>query len=173
MSAALDRLRELAGNNFEQLAGARIGGELPLTDAVVNRAIAERVARSGGPVTGVSVHARDGDALDIELSLQGVPMVSTVPISARVDQQPLLPHSPVLGLTWSLAGLGALARIAGPFIARMRRLPPGIRIEGDRILVDIADLLRAQRLDDLLRHLAHLEVHTHDGRIIVQFELRA
>ena len=173
MNPALERVRELLGSRFEELAGAHVAGELPLTDVVVNRLIAARLAKSSAPVTGIRVHAREGDVLDIGLTLQGVPMISHVPVSARIDQQPELPNAPVLGLQWSLAGLGALARIAGPFIARIKTLPTGIRIEGDRILLDVAALLRAQGLEEALGHLARLQVHTREGRLVVLFELRA
>ena len=169
---ALERARMLLGTNFEQLAGGHVSGELPLTDAVVNRVIADKLGGSSGPVTAVHVHAQDGDTLHVDLALQGVPMISSVPITARIDQQPVLPHSPVLGLTWSLAGLGALARIAAPFVARVKTLPHGIRIEGDRVLVNVADILRAQGQEEALRYVTGLQVHTRDGQIRVQFELR-
>jgi hypothetical protein len=150
-----------------------VAGELPVTDAVINRVLGDSFAGSAGPVTGVRVHAADGDTLHVALSLQGVPMISRVPVTLTIDQQPVLPHSPVLGLTWSLAGLGALARIAAPFVTRVKRLPPGVRIDGDRVLVNVADLLRAQGLDEALRHMTLLQVHTRDGQVRLHFELRA
>jgi hypothetical protein len=170
MTDAIDRLRRILGERFEELAGGHVSGELPLTDAVVNRVIAERLG-SSTHVTAVHVHAREVDALDVHLSLRGVPLVSSVPVSLRIVRQPVLPASPVLELEWSLAGLGGLARLAGPFITKMATLPPGVRIDHDRIAIDLESALQAQRLGDLLRLLTHVEVHTRDGRIVVSFEV--
>ena len=173
MNDALEGARRLLGDRFEHLAGARVSGELPITEPVINRAIAEQLAGASGPVAGVHVRAHDGDALAIDLALRGVPMISAVPVTARIDQQPRMPDAPVLGLQWSLAGLGALARIAAPFVAKIRTLPPGIRIDGDRVLLDIGELLRRQGLGEFLRYVSHLEVHAQEGRIVVRFELAA
>jgi hypothetical protein len=170
MTRAIDHLRTLLGMQFEQLAGAHVSGELPLSDTVVNRAVAERLG-SSAHVQAVHVHARDGDAVDVHLTLRGVPMISSVPVSLRIARQPLLPTSPVLEMEWSLAGLGALARIAGPFVTRMAKLPPGVRIDRDRIAIDLEEVLQAQGLADVLRLITRLEVHTRDGRIVLDFAL--
>lgn len=170
MNRAIDRLRSLLGPRFEELTGAHVSGELPLTDALVDRAIADRLGRSAH-VAAVHVHARDGDALDVHVTLRGVPIVTSVPVSLRIIRQPVLPASPVLEMEWSVAGLGALARMAGPFITRMVTLPPGVRIDRDRIAIDLAHVLQAQGLADVLRPITRLEVHTRDGRIVVGFEV--
>ena len=62
-------------------------------------------------------------------------------VHVAVDQQPRFPASPFLVLRWSfLAGLGA---IASKFVGALeRKLPPGIRLDGDRIVVDIAAIAR-------------------------------
>lgn len=170
MSRALDRLRHLLGARFEELSGTYVAGQLPFTDAVVNRAIAEQL-RSSARVAAAHVHARDGDALDVHLTLRGVPLISSVPLGLRIRQQPVLPDSPVLGIEWSLAGLGALARMAGPFITRLASLPPGVRMDENRITLDLREALRTQGLEDLLRLARRLEVHTQEGRIVLHFEV--
>ena len=170
MTRAIDRLRGLLGARFEELTGGHLTGELPLTDTLVNRVIADRLG-SSTHVTAAHVHARDGDALDVHLTLRGVPLVSSVPVRLRITRQPVLPAAPALEMEWSVAGLGSLARIAGPFITRMATLPPGVRIDRDRIAVNLEDVLEAQGLGDVLRLITRLEVHTRDGRILLRFEL--
>jgi hypothetical protein len=173
MNTAIDRIRYLLGPQLEELGGAHLSGQIPLTDAVINRAAAAKLAAMSGPVADAHVHAADGDVLQVALTVRGVPLISTVPVRLQIDQQPELPSSPVLGLHWSLAGLGALARLASPFIERLAKLPPGVRMDGDRLLIDLADLLRAQGLGDLLRLVTRLEVHTRDGQVLVSFEAHA
>jgi hypothetical protein len=171
MTTPLDRLHGLFGDRFQELAGTHVVGEVPLTDGVINAVIADRLAGMSAPVTGVRVRARDGDALDVDVTLRNVPLLSTVPVALRIDRQPQLPGSPVLTLHWSVAGLGALARIAAPFISRFATLPPGVRIDSDHIVVDLAEALRAQGFGDVLGLVTRLEVHTRDGRVVASFEL--
>ena len=146
--ALLSRLRGLAGDNLQELTGATIAAEIPLTNAVVNRLIAERLAAASGPVSAVQVDALDDDTFSAQVSLR-MKMIPTVRIVARIEEQPE-PQRPVLGIRWSMPGLGPLGLLAGPALSFFKALPRGLRAEDDRLLVDVAELLRAQGLADLL-----------------------
>jgi hypothetical protein len=54
----------------------------------------------------------------------------------------------------------------------LKRLPHGLRADDDRILVDLAEVLRAQGLGDLLPYIAKAAVHTRRGAFVLQLELR-
>ena len=58
--ALLGRLRTIAGNNLEELAGASLTLELPLTNAVVNRLIEQRLSAASGPVSARGPRSRWG-----------------------------------------------------------------------------------------------------------------
>jgi hypothetical protein len=61
---------------------------------------------------------------------------------------------------------------AGPIIAYFKTLPTGIRMDGDRIWVDLHTLLRSQGLDEAVPFLKSVRVLTREQRFLVQFDLR-
>jgi len=162
----------MLGVGLDELVGASVSGEIPLRNDLVNRLIAQRLAASPSAIAAAHVDAQDHDTVGVELSMRGPKLLPAVRIAARIDRQPDLPHAPVLGLRWSLPGLGPLGLLAAPALTWLKVLPPGIRADGDRIDVDIAAVLRSQGLGELLLYLAHLQVHTRRGAFVVQFELR-
>jgi hypothetical protein len=168
--AILGRLRDIAGGNLQELSGTAITGEIPLTNAVVNRVIGERLAADSGPVSTVQVDALDADTFSAQVSLKAK-MIPTLRIVARIEEQPE-PHRPVLTIRWSMPGLGPLGLLAGPALTFLKTLPRGLRAQDDRILVDVAELLRAQGLADLLPLIAKVRVHTRPGAFVLKFELR-
>jgi hypothetical protein len=166
----LDRLRDIAGADLQQLSGTTITAEIPLTNAVVNRLIGERLAAHPGPVSAVQVEALDADTFSAQLSLKAK-MIPPLRIVARIEEQPE-PQRPVLGIRWSMPGLGPLGLLAGPVLTFLKTLPRGLRSEDDRILVDVAELVRAQDLADLLPFISRVRVHTRPGAFILKCELR-
>jgi hypothetical protein len=90
---------------------------------------------------------------------------------ARIEDQPE-PQRPVLGVRWSMPGLGPLGLLAGAALSWLKALPRGLRAEDDRILVDVAELLRAQGLGDLLPVVSKVQVHTRRGAFVLKCELR-
>jgi hypothetical protein len=173
--AIVGRLRALAGNNLEELTGATVVAEIPLTNGVVNRVIAERLAAASGPVSAVLVDALDDDTFTAQVSLRAK-VIPAIRLVARIEEQPE-PQRPVLGIRWSMPGLGPLGLLAGPALsfvkAFLKTLPRGLRTEDDRILVDVAELLRAQGLAELLPFISKVQVHTRRGAFVVKCELRA
>jgi hypothetical protein len=169
--ALLGRLRALLGSDLQEFSGARITIDLPLTNAVVNWLIAERLAATSGPVSALQVEALDDDTFSAQVSMRAK-LIPSVRILARVEEQPQLPHRAVLGVRWSLPNLGPLGLLAGPVLTFLKRLPHGLRADDDRILVDLAEVLRAQGLGDLLPYIAKAAVHTRRGAFVLQLELR-
>jgi hypothetical protein len=168
--ALLGRLRSVAGDSFQELAGASVVGDFPLTNAVVNRLIAGRLAASTGPVAGVQLEALDDDVFSALVSLRSK-IIPDLKILGRIEEQPQLPQRPVLGIRWSMSGIGRFGMFAGPALTFLNALPRGLRAEDDRILVDLAELLQSQGLGDLLPYLHKLRVHSRRGAFVVKAEL--
>ena len=171
LPALLDRLRALGGTDLQEFAGAALIGELPLTNAVINRLIADRLGAATGPMSSVQIDALDDDTFSAQLSLRAK-VIPTLRIVARIEEQPQLPHRPVLGVRWSMPGIGPLALLAGPALTFLKALPRGLSADDDRIVVDLAEIVRSQGLGDLLPYIQKAQVHTRRGAFLVRFELR-
>jgi hypothetical protein len=76
-------------------------------------------------------------------------------------------------LRWSF--LGGVGAIASRFVGALEsRLPPGIRLDADRIVIDIAAMARPSGpagAVDWVRYLTLLEIHTVDDRVVIEIEL--
>ncbi len=165
-------VRQLLGPRFEELAGAHLGGEIPLTNNLLNRIVADALrAKPDGPVESAEIRVTYGE-LSARLRLRRPAFAPAITIAARIERQPELPDSPVLVLQWRLPGFGALAALAGPFVAIFNAAPPGVRIDGDRVFIDLARLLEERGARDLLRHLRVLNLDPRDGALLVRFEAR-
>ena len=168
--ALLGRLRALAGDNLQELTGATIAAEVPLTNTVVNRLIGERLAAASSPVSTIVVDALEDDTFSAQVSLKAK-MIPALRFVARIEEQPE-PHRAILAIRWSMAGLGPLGALAGPALSFLKTLPRGVRAEDERILVDVAELMRAQGLADLLPYLTKVRVHTRRGAFVLKFDMR-
>lgn len=167
---SLDTILQRFGVTRSELSGAALSGEIPLPNALVNRFIASQLAQRDLPISSVRLDARNGDSFGAHVvpKARFVPAISIV---ARVERQPDLPDHPVLWLRWSMPGMGALALFAAPALAFFRALPHGVRADGDRIAIDVRELLVSRGLGELAGYLRGLRVHTRAGAFIVRFDV--
>lgn len=165
-----DLLSRYAGLTADDLRGTALAGSLPLTDAVVNTLIARRLASTQWPVTKVTVAAQGGDSLAAEVQPRA-PFVPSVKVLLAIERQPIFPDDPVLHLRWSLAGMGALSSFAAPMLATFGTRFPGVSVNGDRVAINVVDVLRARGLDDVAAALRELELRTERGIAVVRFSV--
>ena len=166
----LDTLRERFGIDLQELSGTALAGEIPLPENLLNRLIAERLARAPSPVTAAQLQIQDAGAAIVQLSMRAR-IIPSIRIALRIEAQPELPHNPVLLLRWSLPGLGPMALLAGPALALFKVMPPGVRIDGDRIAVDLRELLVSRGVGDLLAYVRDLRIGTRRGAFVVGFQI--
>ena len=170
MSLVADKVRHTLGLELPEIAGSVFAGEIPLSNALVNRLIVRRLSAQS-PIAAVRMEAHDGDRLTIVLSMRGS-LIPDVTIAAQIEEQPHFPNPAVLWLRWTLPAMRALSFVAAPALMYFKKLPPGIRVEGDRIAVDFAELLRSRGLGELMDYITRVNVTTREGAIIVAFALR-
>ena len=161
------RFRDTVGFELGEVSGAVFSGDIPVTEALANRLIAERLAVAGGPVSGVRVHPLDGDALDVELTIPALKILPVVRVHAVIERQ-AIPSDPVLRLRWSMPSLGPLAMFAGNVASYFRRLPPGIRVDGDLASIDIREVAASRGYAELLQYVTDLQVHTRAGAFVLK-----
>jgi hypothetical protein len=154
----------LQASHFRDLAGARAAARIPIARGLVNHVIAAALEGASTPIRGIDVRPRAGDRFDLVLTLSW-PFVPPLKVSVAVAKQPELPASPLLVFRWSL--LGAVGVLASRVIAALDRLPPGVRLDGDLLVLDLPVLAARGPAATLLPYLKTLEVHTLDERIVV------
>ena len=174
MNDPFDRIRSALGVDIDEreLAGGVVSGEIPLTNAVVNRLIAKQLQARGGPVTAARVEALGEDRFVVELQVRAPVPIPVIRIVASIEQQPTFPAPATLGVRWSMPGLGPLAMFAGPALGFLKTLPPGIRVDGDWLTVDVAAMLRARGVGDVMRYISNARIRTRAGAFVLQFELK-
>jgi hypothetical protein len=171
MTLKVGSLADLLGFELTELAGAHAAGAVPLSAVLINRLIAARLSASEGRVAGVAIEPLDSDTIVAHVTLRSR-LVPTLAIRLQIQQQPEFPSLPVLVLRWSMGGLGGLARLASPALALFDVLPPGVRVDGDLIGIDLATMLRAQGAGELVPHIREIRLATTKGQVIVTFDFR-
>jgi hypothetical protein len=148
---------------FPDLAGARVAAFLPVSDRLLN-AIVARDLPPDAPVSEVTIEALPENRIAVRARLARMAMLPPFKVTLTIVHQPTLPHDPVLVLRM---GAGGLLSIAGPALKFLDALPPGMRADGDRLLVDIRALLAARGLDWVLRYVLDLQVTTAAGVVFL------
>jgi len=161
-------LAYLKSSGFRDLAGSRVSARIPISRVLLNRVIDDALHGSAAPVRSVDVRPRAGDEFDVQINLTW-PFVPPLKVTVNVDQQPNFPISPVLVLRWSL--LGAMGAVASRLIASLDRLPAGVRLDGNRLVLDIPLLAGPELSETVLPAVKSLQVHTLADRLVVDLEL--
>jgi hypothetical protein len=162
-------LAHLQSSEFRDIAGTRVSAQIPVSRSLVNMLAAQALQGRKTPVKEVDIRPRDGDQFDAIVTVSW-PFVPPLKVAIAVDRQPQFPASPVLALRWSL--LGGLGTIASRLIAALDKLPPGVRLDGNRLELDIAVLAAARSPETapLLRWVRKLEVHAIADRVVIVVE---
>jgi hypothetical protein len=91
-------------------------------------------------------------------------------VSLEIERQARLPDSPELVL--KLSGAGGMMRFAAPAISSFGKLQLGVRMDGDRLFVDLQMMLRQHGQAELLSYARQIEVVTDEGKLVLLVELR-
>lgn len=153
---------------FPDFAGSAGEGAIRVSERLLNTIIAERV-RESASIRDVHVAPRAGDRFAVRLVLAKPSFLPPLALDVIIDKQPVLPDDPVLALT--LSGMGGLLRFAGPAAAFLK-LPAGVRMEGDRVFVDLRAVLAPHGLTSALDYFQEVRVTTEEARLVVWFKAR-
>jgi len=154
----------LRASRFRDLAGARASASVPVAEPLLNTFIAASLPPNA-PVRTVTVHPEAADRLAVRIVAKAA-LIPAITLKLAIESQPRLPDSPVLVLR--MVTLGGLFGLASGAIAGM--LPPGVRFDGERILVDLAALASQRGHGEVFDYLKRLEVHTEQGRLVLQVD---
>ena len=162
-------LHHLQTTGFREIAGARISADLPLSERLINELVAASLPPNVA-VREVSIRPEAGNQFSVRLT----PRTSLLPpitLKLEIEQQPEFPRSPVLTLRMkTMGGLFGFASAALP-IGNM--LPPGVRLEAGRIMIDLRAMAAHQGAGALIQHVTQLTVASESGRVVVHLEAGA
>jgi hypothetical protein len=161
-------LADLQASAFRDVAGARVSTRVPVSRALLNRLISQMLKGTKTPVREVDIRPREGDEFEAVVTVSW-PFVPPLKVSVALERQPQFPASPQLVLRWSLAG--GLGAIAAFLVGAADRLPPGIRLDGDRLVLDIPVLAAGTPAAAVLPYVTNLQVHTLADRLVVDVDL--
>ena len=168
MAARPSQLLEyLTSSAFRDIAGSRVSARIPVSRTLLNRVAADALQGTTTPVRSVDIRPRAGDEFEVLIALSW-PLVPPLKVTFAVERQPEFPASPILVLRWSF--LGAMGAIVSRLVASFDRLPAGVRLDGNRLLLDIPALAGPERAA-LMPALRSLEIHTLEDRLVFDIQL--
>jgi hypothetical protein len=151
---------------FPDLAGSDGQGSIEVSERLLNTILTQLVGESTA-IRELHVSPRAGNLFAVRLSLVKPSFLPALSFDIVVDKQPSLPDDPVLGLT--LSGMGGLQRFAGHFAGFMKKLPSGVEMEGNRVLVDLRAVLAPHGLTSVLNYVKDVAIGAREGRLVLVF----
>jgi hypothetical protein len=151
------------GRGFADFRGAQADITLPVSDRLLNEIIAETLPPSA-PIRSLELTSRTGNRIGVRFKLGAAAFLPPISLTLAIERQPELPASPILVLKLQMGGILSLAGSAMRFL---EALPPGVRVENDRILLDLPTLLAERGLADLLQYAEQVHVTTIEGAVVV------
>ena len=159
-------LRSLQSSGFQDLTGTRMSASIPVSERLINELVTASMP-SHVPVKEAHVRPEPGERFAIRLTPKSG-FLPALTIKLAIDRQPEFPASPELVLRMAtMGGLFGLATAAFP-IAQM--LPPGVRLDGELIYVDLRALASQRGAADVVGYIRQLRITTEAGRAILHVE---
>jgi hypothetical protein len=161
----LDLLQEQQAGGFPDVAGAEASATIPLSDRLVTRLALEGKPPTA-PISDLDLRALEGNRFTARVKLTKPAWVPPMTVTLHIERQPRFPDDPVLILR--LAGPGGLISLAGGAMKFLNVLPPGIRMDGDLVFVNLATLAASQGAGQYLEFVRSLELTTEPGRFVIR-----
>jgi hypothetical protein len=163
----LRALEQLRASQFADLKGTRLSLSIPIAERLLNEIVTASIPPSA-PVRDVSIRARPSNSIEVRARVARLDFLPPVKLTMDIDQQPRLPDTP---LGFRLRSFPGFTAMAGSLLSP-GALPPGVRLDGERLTVDVRQMLESAGYADLVSLIERLHVSTDEGRLIVEVEAR-
>jgi len=160
-------LEQLRATRFADLAGSRLSLSIPISQRLLNEIVVAAIPPSA-PVRDLTVTPAPGNRIQVRGRVAKFDFLPSITVNLEIEQQPGLPDTP---LALRVRAFPGLTSMAGSLLSPSA-LPRGVRLEGDRLLIDVRQLLEHAGYGDLLPLIERLHVATGDGRLIVDLDAR-
>jgi hypothetical protein len=160
-------LEQLRATRFAAIQGTRVSLSIPVPEALLNELITALIPASA-PVRDLQVRPQADNRLAVRARASRLEFLPPVTISLRIEEQPQLPHTPLVIRILSLPGLLSMASS----LLSPSSLPPGIRLDRDRVLVDVRQLLELKGFGEIVPLIERLHVASEEGRLRLDIDLK-
>jgi hypothetical protein len=161
-------LEPLRASRFAGLAGTRLSATIPIAERLLNDLLGASVP-SSAPVRDVTVQPKPSNRLRVTAKLTRAEFLPPISVTLEIESQPVLPDSPLVLRILSLPGLLSLA---GAALSISTLLPPGIKVQDQRVFVDVRVLLERYGYGEIVRYVESLRVTTEEGKLVLDVQLR-
>lgn len=160
-------MNDVRDGRAADLTGTRVAGDVSIADRLLNELIATKIGPESA-IRDVTIRAEAGRAR-VTVKVARPSFLPPLSFVLSVETQPALPASPVLVLRVGM--MPGVAALLGTGISLMNIMPPGLRLEGDRLFVDISALLEDRGYGWLFRYLRAVHVSFEPGRVVNHVEV--
>lgn len=164
LAELVDKLR---ASRFRDVSGLSVTATVPLSERLLNDLIAASL-RQGGAVREASVHPQPQNRLNVRVKLMRAEFLPAMSATLLIEQQPELPHRPLL--VFRVTGLPGLLALAGPLVSLQSRLPPGVRLDGDLLALDLRELAARYGQGEFFGYVRRLRLNSEAGRLLIECE---
>jgi len=165
----LELFNRQRASGFPGLAGTDARATIRVAALLLNEAVTSALAATPA-VRDVTVQPRASNRFDVRLTLAKPAFLPSLNLTLIIERQPELPADPVLVMR--ITGAGGMMRLAAPAITSFGLLPPGVRLEGDHLLVNLHTLMQQHGQAAQLDYAERLQVMTEEGTLILLVQLR-
>jgi hypothetical protein len=162
-------LNRQQANGFAGLAGTEARAAVRISAQLLNEAIGA-FAGASPAIRELAVAPRAGNRFDVHVKLTKPAFLPAINLTAAIERQPQLPADPTVVLR--LSGAGGVMRFAGPAVGAFGTLPRGVRMEGDRVFIDLRAVLAAKRQSEWLDYVEKLDISTDEGTVVLYVQGR-
>jgi hypothetical protein len=159
-------LRSLQSTRFRDLAGSHVAATIPVSERLINEMVAATLPPRVS-VREVHVHPEAGNRFAVRVAPRAA-LLPSLTIALAIERQPDFPSSPVLVLR--MATMGGLFGMATSAFNVGQMLPPGVRLEGEHIHLDLRALAAERGAAHVLDYVKQLRVTTEEGRAVLHLE---
>ena len=160
----VELLHRLRLDRFRDLAGSRVTAAIPVSASLINELIATTLPPNA-PLRSVTIRPEAGDRFSARIVAKAA-LIPALTLQLAIDAQPQLPERAVV--TLRMVTLGGLFGLASGVIAGF--LPPAVRVDGERIHIDLRALAAQHDATDLLDYPTTLQIHSDEGRFTLHLD---
>jgi hypothetical protein len=156
--------QKLIEDNFSDLKGATVAASIPVPEALLNEFIqAELMGNKNIASIQLSVHAQNKVSANIKTTLLPWPLNLKLKLDRFVD---FASHSSPKLRAWMENN-----RLLGSLGAFFNALPPGIKLYGDQLVIDLGAFLREPQQKRMLSLVKSVDIRTEEGKLLLDAKI--